>query len=97
MNSTIAQLRIIALLEGISFLVLLGICMPLKYQWGYPQPTKVVGMIHGILFLAYIYWTFMAASKYKWSKPIIAWTLLAAVLPFGTFVADKKIFKSVKL
>lgn len=92
LSNTLSQFRFIALLEGISFLLLLGICMPLKYMAGIPQPVSVVGMIHGVLFVAYIAWLAMCIKEYKWRLSEIFWSLLASILPFGTFVADKSIF-----
>ena len=53
-TTTIGRLRVIGLLEGISFLVLLGVAMPLKYVWDEPQAVRGVGMAHGVLFLAYV-------------------------------------------
>ena len=52
-TSTRSQLRVIAFLEGVSFLLLLGIAMPLKYMYGQPEMVRVVGMAHGILFVWY--------------------------------------------
>jgi integral membrane protein len=86
-------LSFLGLLEGISFLVLLGICMPLKYIFEIPEATSLVGMAHGILFMAYCAWVLIVASELKWPKKETALALVASILPFGTFVADKKIFK----
>ena len=55
MNTSIAQLRRIGYAEAISFLVLLGVAMPLKYLAGMPMAVKVVGWIHGVLFVAYCF------------------------------------------
>ena len=86
-------LSIVGILEGISFLVLLGICMPLKYGFDIPEPTSAVGMAHGFLFIAYCAWVLIVASEFKWSYTEILLSLIASIIPFGTFVADKKIFK----
>ena len=93
LSTTIGRLRLLGLLEGISFLLLLGICVPLKYVAGIPEPVSVVGMAHGILFIAYVLWVFIATSEYNWNFKTVGYSIVAAVLPFGTFVADKKIFK----
>lgn len=79
--------------EGISFLVLLGIAMPLKYIWGKPMAVSVIGMAHGVLFMAYILWAFLAKQQYKWNLTELFWVLLASILPFGTFVVDARILK----
>lgn len=85
-------LRLIGLLEGISYLLLLGICMPLKYWLDTPELVPPVGMAHGVLFVAYCLWVVIVAKKYKWSMLTTGLALIASLLPFGTFVADKKIF-----
>ena len=51
LNSSIGRLRVISIVEGISFIVLLLIAMPMKYIWGMPNAVTVVGMVHGVLFL----------------------------------------------
>ena len=86
-------LSLLGILEGISFLALLGVCMPLKYIYEIPEPTSVIGMAHGLLFIAYCAWVIIVASEFKWSNTETVLSLLASILPFGTFVADKKIFK----
>jgi integral membrane protein len=85
--------RIIALLEGISFLVLLFIAMPLKYAMGQPQPVKVTGMIHGILFIAFVFYLMLVKSEYSWSLKKTFLAFHASLLPFGTFVLDSKVLK----
>ena len=93
-STSIGRLRILAYLEGISFLLLLGVGMPLKYFYEMPKPNLVIGMTHGILFMAYCAWVFIVKSEQKWrgSKTFLA--VLAAFLPFGTFVADVKLFRN---
>ena len=86
-------LRVVGFIEGISYLVLLGICMPLKYVWDIPEPTRPVGMAHGILFVAYIIWVVLVGAEKKWNLTTYFWAFIASLLPFGTFVADAKIFK----
>jgi integral membrane protein len=86
-------LRITALLEGLSFLVLLGIAMPLKYMFDKPEMVRIVGMAHGVLFVAYIVLVIVVRELVKWNLKQTALALIASVLPFGTFYADKKLFK----
>ena len=95
-NSAIGKLRLAAILEGCSFL-LFSITMPLKYKWGIPQPNYVVGMIHGLLFIAYIILVVIVAFQYKWTWLTTGLALLASIVPFGTFYADVKIFKKVSI
>ena len=93
MISNLKILSWLGILEGVSYLMLLGICMPLKYIYEIPEPTSVIGMVHGLLFMAYCAWVIIVASEFKWPQSEIVWALVASVLPFGTFVADKKIFR----
>jgi integral membrane protein len=93
MGSIKKHLRLSAVLEGISFLLLLGIAMPLKYMAGRPEYVLVIGWAHGILFIWYIISVFMARSEYHFSLRQTAIALAASLLPFGTFYADSKIFK----
>ena len=84
-------LRIIGLLEGTSFLILLGVAMPLKYMAGMPQAVRVAGSAHGLLFLLYAGAAVAVSSEYNWPFKRLATALIAAVLPLGTFVFDKSL------
>ena len=92
-NRSLNILRITGLLEGISYLLLLGVCMPLKYLAEIHAPNKIVGMAHGLLFVLYCLLVILNKSTFKWSLTTTFWALIASILPFGTFVADAKIFK----
>ncbi|MBL6449017.1 DUF3817 domain-containing protein [Fulvivirga sp. 29W222] len=96
LKTNINKLRVLGLLEGISYLLLLGVCMPLKYLMDIPEPTSYVGMAHGILFIAYCLWVIIVAVEVKWGFGKIFWALLASLLPFGTFLADVWLFKPEK-
>ena len=75
--------------EGISLLVLLFVAMPLKYIWNNPAWVEVVGMIHGILFIAYVAWAIWVYMALKWSIKTLLITILASIIPFGTFYIEK--------
>ena len=90
--TNLSRLRFFGYLEGISFLILLGVCMPLKYIYHLPKPTMFGGMAHGVLFLGYCAFVYIVKGEQKWSAIKTFWALLAAFLPFGTFVADVKLF-----
>ena len=85
--------RITAILEGISYLALFAITMPLKYMADLPMPNKYVGYAHGVLFIAYIILAIVLWMEKKWSikKGIIL--LLASLLPFATFYVESKYLK----
>ncbi len=91
-NQPLGKLRVVAFLEGCSFL-LFAITMPLKYMYQITGPNKVIGMAHGILFMLYVAMVFKAAYDNRWSYSKTGWALLASVVPFGTFYADKKLFR----
>lgn len=86
------MLRILGFVEGMSYLVLLGLCMPLKYLYDIPEPTSYIGMTHGVLFVAYCIWVFIVGYEKRWALTTTFLALLASLVPFGTFVADKRIF-----
>ena len=88
--------RIIAFLEGSSFILLLGIAMPLKYMYDKPEMVKIVGMAHGVLFMMYIVLAIVVKEKLNWNTKQTLLVLVASVLPFGTFYADRKLFGYTK-
>ncbi len=93
MNTPLNRFRTIALLEGISFLVLMGIAMPIKYIAGNPLPVKICGWIHGVFFILFVVFLKQVHSKYKWELKQTLLAFVASLLPFGTFVLDAKVLK----
>ena len=92
-ESSLGKLRVWAYLEGGSLLLLLFICMPLKYVWGMPEPTRYIGALHGGLFIFYTIWLLVVSLELKWALRVAFLSFLAAFIPFGTFLADRHIFK----
>jgi integral membrane protein len=90
MKKTYAWFRKIALSEGLSFLILLFIAMPLKYMADYPIAVTIVGGLHGILFIAFIVMAWEVKREYKRDWNWLAKAFLASILPFGTFVMDRQ-------
>lgn len=82
--------RWISTLEAISFLVLLGIAMPLKYIWDSPQAVSVVGMAHGILFILYLLVAYYVSERLNWPSKTTLIVMLCSILPFGPFYAERK-------
>lgn len=80
----------IAVAEGYSYLLLLGIAMPLKYMAGLPLAVTIVGSLHGALFIAYALAAVFLFTHAKWPLSRIPGLFYAAVLPFGTFVLERK-------
>lgn len=88
LKTSLDRLRVVGMMEGASFLLLLGVAMPLKYLAGMPQMVRVVGMLHGILFMLYVAAVFQASVELRWPLRRIVAALAASVLPFGPFVFD---------
>ncbi len=82
--------RLISYLEGISYLLILFVTMPLKYMFESPEPNKVIGMAHGLLFLLYIVFAIVVKFEKQWNNKTLAIVLLCSIIPFGTFWMDKK-------
>ncbi|WP_223548446.1 DUF3817 domain-containing protein [Aestuariivivens sp. NBU2969] len=91
--SFLSVFRIIALLEGVSYILLLFIATPIKYTLDDPQYVKLLGMPHGLLFIAYIAIAMLLKPSLNWSSKKFNYVLLAAIVPFGTFYIDRKYLK----
>ncbi len=85
--------KVIALLEGISYLLLLFVAVPIKYLANDPQYVKLLGMPHGMLFVAYIILTIMLGATLKWNTKTLLIVLVASIIPFGTFYVDRTYLK----
>lgn len=83
-------------MEGISFLVLLFVAMPLKYTMDLPIAVTIVGWLHGILFVIYIYVVFPTARKLKWTFKKTFFALIASIIPFGPFIFDRNLRREEK-
>lgn len=92
-DTTLHRLRTIGTWEAISYLLLLGVAMPLKYIWHWELAVRVVGLAHGLLWMAYIGLAVLGQIDYKWSWKVTGWLFLASLLPFGPFVADAKLLR----
>ena len=82
--------RIIVFLEGVSYLLLLFVAVPIKYNLGDPAYVKLLGMPHGLLFMAYLVLAYLLKDDQKWERKTFLIILTASVIPFGTFYVDKK-------
>ena len=86
--------RIIALLEGLSYILLIFVAVPLKYSLGDLTYVKLLGMPHGILFVAYLGFAFYFKQEQNWSMNTLTIILLGSVMPFGTFYVDNKYLRT---
>lgn len=91
------RFRMIGIAEGISFLVLLLVAMPLKYFFQMPEAVKVFGWIHGALFIAFIYSAFEVMGDLKKNILWFFKAFAAAIIPFGTFIFDRQLKEEEKI
>ncbi len=90
MKKTFSWFRKVAFAEGVSFLVLLLVAMPLKYLANLPMAVTVVGGLHGLLFVGFIILAYMVKEEYKKDFKWLLKAGLASIIPFGTFYMDKE-------
>ncbi|MDF1741327.1 MAG: DUF3817 domain-containing protein [Verrucomicrobiales bacterium] len=90
-SSIIPRLRLFSILDGISYLILLGIAMPLKYLAEMPLAVRIVGSLHGFLFLGLCLFLFLALVKKRLPFKWCVITFLCALFPFAPFLLDKKL------
>ena len=90
----IQTFKIVSYLEGISYLLILFVSMPLKYIWDMPDANFFIGMAHGILFLLYIALAVMVRTVLNWNLKTFVIVLLCSIIPFGTFWMDRKYLPS---
>ena len=86
--------KIVALLEGVSLLLLFFFAMPMKYLMNDPMYVKHIGMAHGLLFIGYIIMAVMLKIEDNWSAKKLAIVSLASIIPFGTFYVEKKYLRN---
>ncbi|HOX83685.1 MAG TPA: DUF3817 domain-containing protein [Chryseolinea sp.] len=91
--SQVRIFRILSLAEGISLLTLLFIAMPMKYMMGMPEVVRIVGSIHGGLFILYVVVLAVIHFTQRWSIFFSFGAFVASFIPFGTFVLDKQLRK----
>jgi integral membrane protein len=95
-KTSIGRLRLIAMLEGVSLILLIFVAVPIKYFYGSDQVTKMLGPVHGALFLVFVLNTMSVAIQYRWNFRNRTWKVLVACLvPFGTFYIDRTILKKL--
>ncbi|MDC1063479.1 DUF3817 domain-containing protein [Flavobacteriales bacterium] len=82
--------RVIALLEGVSYILLMTIGLYFKYQLNDDTYVKLLGMPHGVLFIVYILIAFLLRKQEQWSFINFVIILFASLIPFGTFYVDRK-------
>jgi integral membrane protein len=91
LTTAVGRLRAVGMVEAVSFLLLLGVAMPLKYFAGMPLAVKIAGWIHGLLFIAFGVCLLVAQGERRWPMRWTALVFVAALLPFGPFVIDRRL------
>ena len=93
---SLKQFKLVAFLEGLSYLALLFIAMPLKYMADMPMAVHITGSVHGLLFCAFVLLLFRVATEHDWSIKRSAWAFIASLVPFGTFVLDRELKRELE-
>lgn len=97
-TTTIGSLRLLALLEGVSLLLLVFVAVPLKYYFDNPSMSKNLGPIHGALFLLFVINALRVGVEQQWRFKETTWkVLVACFIPFGTFYIDYKILRNITI
>lgn len=91
LRTSLGRFRAIAFIEGVSYLVLLGVAMPLKYFAGFPEAVLAVGWVHGVLFVLYLVALAEVSLARRWRLLRILSAFVASLIPFGTFVLDARL------
>jgi integral membrane protein len=83
LSTAVGRLRVVSAIEGLSYVLLMGVAMPLKYMAGIPEVVRVVGMAHGVLFVAFVVALQAATISARWSPLRAAWVLFLSLIPLG--------------
>lgn len=94
LSMLLSTFRIIALLEGTSYILLLFIATPIKYLADDPQYVKLLGMPHGLFFIIYVVLAVIISKDMNWTNKTFWIVLIASIIPFGTFYIDKKYLRT---
>ena len=86
--------RIVAFLEGFSWITLLFFAVPMKYIWNVELYVQKIGMAHGVLFIVYIVLAIFLQLKINWSRNHLLIILIGSIVPFGFLYVDKKCLKN---
>lgn len=96
-NTALGRFRAIAFAEGVSYLLLLFVAMPLKYLADMPMAVKATGWLHGLLFVMFIISLMEVSLRLRWSVVKVGLAFLSSLLPFGTFILDARLLRQEQL
>ncbi len=91
LNSALIRFRIISAIEGLSYLILVFIAMPIKYLGENPIYVKIFGMIHGILFILFIISLFEVKTRDRWYTGFMFQMFVLSLIPFGVFIIESRV------
>jgi integral membrane protein len=91
LKDALNRFRLISYIEGLSYLILVFIAMPIKYMGENPYYVKVFGMAHGVLFILFMLVLFDAMRKEAWNKTFSSTLFIYSLIPFGSFVIERKV------
>lgn len=95
-QTKVGRLRLIAFLEGFSLLVLVLVAVPMKYIYANPSLARLLGPVHGAIFLLFLFITLSVGVEQNWKFRTTTWkVLVACLIPFGTFYVDAKILRKL--
>lgn len=94
LTDALNRFRLISYIEGLSYLILVFIAMPIKYIGDNPYFVKVFGMAHGVLFILFVLFLFDAMRKEAWNKQFSSILFIYSLIPFGSFVIERKVKNS---
>lgn len=83
LSTAVGRLRVVSAVEGLSYVLLVGVAMPLKYVWGHPEAVRALGMAHGVLFVAFVGALVWAMAAQRWSPLKAGWLLILSLIPLG--------------
>jgi len=81
----------VSLAEGVSFLLLLLVGMPIQFAGHDLTPMRIFGTVHGLLFIAYVLLALDGRNQLEWTVKRTLWVLVMAVLPTGAFFAERSV------
>lgn len=91
LSNVLNRFRAISAIEGLSFLLLVFIAMPIKYIGENPYPVKIFGMIHGVLFIIFMISLFETKVRKSWDTGLTFQLFVLSLIPFGAFFIEKKV------
>ena len=91
MFAMVKIVRLLAMIEGISLITLLFVAMPLKYHYALPVAVTVVGWVHGMLWIVFLFYVSRASQALNWNDRFLFQLVLSSVIPFGMIFMDRRL------